>query len=216
VTPADRLTDFLRRHRLVALDTSPFIYHLESHPRYGPAVAPVFERLERRGLTALTSTITMTELLVHPYRTGDLDRVNEIYARASTFPHLAWMPPTLAIADRAARLRADYRLRTPDALQAATALSAGAKGLIANDAALKRIAELEVLLLDELLRPDSPPGPADSGAKGSEPADAPRDADLGLSGVPHRPDGGHVHAAPAIGEAGVSSASATSVEAAPA
>ena len=99
----------------------------------------------------MTSTITMTELLVHPYRKSDIDRVNVIYALTSTFPHLTWLPPTLAIADEAARLRARYGLRTPDAIQAATALSAGARGLIGNDAGFRRITELEVLLIDEAL-----------------------------------------------------------------
>lgn len=113
-------------------------------------MAPLFAWLERRGGSAVTSTITMVELLVHPYRKGDIDRVNLIYALTSSFPHLTWLPPTLAIADEAARLRARYNLRTPDAIQAATALAAGTRGLIANDTSFARIRELDVLLLDDL------------------------------------------------------------------
>lgn len=90
----------------------------------------------------------MTELLVHPYRAKDIDQVNDIYALASTFPHLEWHAPTLAVADDAARLRAAHGLRTPDALQVAAALASGATGLVSNDAAFARVTELDVFLLD--------------------------------------------------------------------
>ena len=95
----------------------------------------------------------MLELLVQPYRVGDLDRVNRCYASLSTYPHLDWIPHTLAIADQAARLRAMHGLHTPDAIQAATALSAQVSGFITNDAAFSRVPELDVLLLDDLISP---------------------------------------------------------------
>ena len=100
----------------------------------------------------MTSTVTMVELLVQPYRRGDMDRVNLIYALTSSYPHLTWLAPTLPIADEAARLRARYHLRTPDAIQAATVLAAGARGLVANDGAFKRVAELDVFILDDALK----------------------------------------------------------------
>ena len=142
---------------MLGLDTSPFIYHLETHPRYGPAAATLFEWLEERGSSAVTSTVTMTELLVHPSRTDDVDRVNRIYAFASTYPNLGWLPTTLDIADEAARLRAKYGLRTPDAIQVATALSAGATGFVGNDRGFTRVADLEILLLDHVVARDLAP-----------------------------------------------------------
>jgi len=99
----------------------------------------------------VTSTITMLELLVRPYRLADIDRVNRFYAVLATFPHLEWLAPTLTIADLGARLRAEYNLKTPDALQAATALTGGATSFISNDPAFRRVAGLEVIVLDDLL-----------------------------------------------------------------
>ena len=90
----------------------------------------------------------MTELLVHPYRKQDIDQVNSIYALTSTYPNLSWVPVTLALADQAARLRAKYGLRTPDALHVATAIAGSATGFIGNDHAFRRVTELEILLLD--------------------------------------------------------------------
>lgn len=146
-----RLAAFLGRHRRVSLDTSVFIYELDATPGYRELVGPVFRWIEAPRGAAVTSTMTMLELLVQPYRVGDLDRVNRFYASLSTYPNLDWVPHTLAIADQAARLRAMHRLQTPDAIQAATALAADAAGMITNDAAFRRVPELDVLLLDELL-----------------------------------------------------------------
>jgi predicted nucleic acid-binding protein len=94
----------------------------------------------------------MLEVLVQPYRMGDIDRVNNFYALLSTFPHLEWIPPTLEIADMAAQLRAEYNLRTPDALQTATALTSRATGFISNDPAFRTLTGTEVLVLDDLLK----------------------------------------------------------------
>ena len=148
-----RLTEFLRRHARIGLDTSVFIYELDATPGYRELVGPIFRWIEGPRGHAMTSTVTMLELLVQPYRDGDLDRVNRFYASLSTYPNLDWIPHTLAIADQAARLRAMHGLHTPDAIQAATALSAQVSGFITNDAAFSRVPELDVLLLDDLISP---------------------------------------------------------------
>jgi len=68
----------------------------------------------------------------------------------STYPNLNWIPPTLEIADLAAQIRALHRLRTPDALQAATAIRAQATGFITNDPVFERVEGLETVILDQL------------------------------------------------------------------
>jgi predicted nucleic acid-binding protein len=94
----------------------------------------------------------MLELLVQPYRAADIDRVNKFYALLSTFPHLEWVNPSLGISDIGAQLRAEHGLRTPDALRAATAICCNATGFVTNDPAFRRVAGLEVMVLDDLLK----------------------------------------------------------------
>ena len=147
----ERLRAFLGRHRRIALDTSIFIYQLEASPRYLALTDHIFSWLERPRSTAVTSTITMTELLVQPYRDSDEQRVDEFYGLLSTYPNLDWLAPNLEIADLAARIRAIHRLRTPDALQAATAVQAEATGLITNDPVFERVKDFETLILERLL-----------------------------------------------------------------
>ena len=143
------LRAFVRKHRRIAIDTCAFIYQWQAHPRYSPVTDWMFSSLEQGEFVAVTSTITMTELLVHPYRDYDLQRVNELAGLLSIYPNLDWIPGTLAIAVLAADIRANYSLATPDALQAATALHATATGLLTNDPIFKRVADLDVLLLDD-------------------------------------------------------------------
>jgi predicted nucleic acid-binding protein len=147
----DALADLLYSHRRIALDTSIFIYHLEDHPRYAKLAAQVFTWLERPGCAAATSTITMTELLVQPYRSFERRRVNAIRALLTTFPNLEWITPDLATADLAAQIRSEYRLQVSDALQAATAFGWGASLFLTNDHVFRRIKTLAALFLDDLL-----------------------------------------------------------------
>ncbi len=62
------------------------------------------------------------------------------------------LPIDIAIADRAAALRAAYALRTPDTLQLAAALEAGCEAFLTNDRRLGRVQDLHVLVLDDLER----------------------------------------------------------------
>ena len=147
----EELKQLLRRHRRIALDTSVFIYQLEANAKYLSLTDAVFAWVERTGHEAVTSTITMTELLVPSYRDNNEHGVDEFYGLLSTYPNLRWMAPDLEAADMAARLRATYKLRTPDALQAAIAILAQATGFITNDPIFLRVVEFETALLDQFL-----------------------------------------------------------------
>ena len=144
------LRAFLARHRRIALDTSVFIYYLEANPSYVDLAGEVFAWLERPPHTAVTSTLTMTELLVYPYRASNERLVNQYYALLSLFPNLEWIAPDLAIADAAARIRAHHGLRTPDAQQVATAIRCGASAMLTNHSDVAPVAEVEVEVLDRL------------------------------------------------------------------
>jgi predicted nucleic acid-binding protein len=145
------LADFLRRHRRVAFDTSIFIYAVEEHPKYADLAYRALEWIEYPGHSAVTSTLTMTEVLTRPYAEKNTHWINQYYGLLARYPNLEWVAVDLEIAALAARFRARYRLRTPDALQAATAVRSGVRGFISNDKAFRRVEGLETLLLDDVL-----------------------------------------------------------------
>jgi len=70
------------------------------------------------------------------------------YALLRELPHLAWLPVTYETADRAAELRAELGLGTPDAIHLATAIDAGATLFVTNDRKPARVKDLEILLFD--------------------------------------------------------------------
>jgi len=142
---------FLRRHRRIALDTNIYIYQLEANPSYVSLTDEVFDWLEQGNHAAVTSTITLTELLAPAYRSHEEAQVNEFYALLTTYPNLDWIAPELEIADLAANIRSKHRLRTPDAIQAATAIERQATGLVTNDPVFERVEGFETILLDRLL-----------------------------------------------------------------
>jgi predicted nucleic acid-binding protein len=145
------LRAFLRRHSRIALDTNVFIYHLEENTRYLALTDLIFSWLDQPDSAAITSTLTMTELLVQPFRAMDEDKVELLYGLLSTYPNLSWIAPDLEAANLAARYRADHRLKTNDALHIATAVQVSATGMITNDAALARVGGIDVLVLETLL-----------------------------------------------------------------
>lgn len=145
------LEEFLGRHQQFGVDTMVFIYHLEDHPTYAPLTQRIFEAWEEGRNVGVTSVITLLEILVKPKQEGNVEATQDYRELLTTLPNLHILDIDLALADLASDLRAKYRMRTPDALQLAAALHAGATGFISNDERLKRVAEIETLLLDDLL-----------------------------------------------------------------
>jgi len=145
-----KLDDALVGVDRLGLDTPPFIYLIERNPTYLNLVREVFRRITSGTLTAHSSVITLTEVLTQPYRVGNAalaQRYQRFLLRSRNF---SLDLVTADIAEQAADLRARYGLRTPDALQVATALAAGCAALLTNDVRLQRVTELRVLVLDEL------------------------------------------------------------------
>ena len=140
-----------RGHRRLGIDTNILIYLVQNHPRYGEHCATLFERIERGHIEAVTSVVSMLEVLVQPYRLKKNHLVAKFYALLTTYPGLTWLPVSLEVADRAAELRARYHVSTPDAIQIATALNWQATGFVGNDKALKRVKEIECLILADLM-----------------------------------------------------------------
>ncbi len=148
----DRLRAFLKRHRRVGVDTGPFIYQTEDHPTYGPVSNALFRWIAAGRSVGITSTLTVTEVLALPYRQAPPGVADDILGILIQMVNIEWLSPSIGIADRAAHARAAYKLRTPDAVQLATAITAGATGFVTNDQDFRRVTDVEVLMLDDVIR----------------------------------------------------------------
>ncbi|CAN5257079.1 PIN domain-containing protein [soil metagenome] len=131
----------------VALDTAVFIYFIEEHPTYLPLIEPIFLELDRGGLEAATSALTLLEVLVVPFRAGDLrlaERYEELLTRGRG---LRLVELDKAQLRAAAQLRALHAVRTPDALQLVAALSIRCTAFVTNDRKISDLPGLRVLQL---------------------------------------------------------------------
>jgi predicted nucleic acid-binding protein len=131
-------------------DTSPIIYFIEAHPDYDERVTNLFQRIANGTILGFTSAITLSEVLIHPLRHGNLDlqhQYRDLLLHSGYFWTLSITPP---IAERGADIRNRYGLRLPDALQIAASLSAGCEVFLTNDTQLHQVTELRVLVLGEL------------------------------------------------------------------
>jgi predicted nucleic acid-binding protein len=144
------LASALAGHRLIALDTSVWIYHFEGSVAYGQAADSVLETVAQARIAAVASELVLLELLVAPLKKGSQDVADEIELALLHFPHLQLAPVTRAVLIRAAEIRARYGLRTPDAIMLATAVESGATLAVTNDSAWRKVNEIEVLLLRDL------------------------------------------------------------------
>ena len=134
----------------LAFDTAPIIYFVEANPAYDKLVSNIFNRVAAGEPEGWTSVISLSEVLVQPMVAGRNDLQNayrELLLKSSNFHTL---PVSAPVAENAARLRATYGLRLPDAIQIAFAIDTGCEAILCNDHSMRRVTELSVLILDDL------------------------------------------------------------------
>jgi predicted nucleic acid-binding protein len=135
----------------IGVDTSPFIYLIEEHPVYLDAVRSFFEKMDAGEISGVTSTVTLLEVLVQPFRRGAAHLAGQYREVLLNATHLSCVAVTGEIAEKAASLRTDYNLRTPDAIHLATAIQSGATAFLTNDSFLTSSPNLDILILDQLV-----------------------------------------------------------------
>ena len=145
-----KVDDALQGVSRLAFDTSPIIYFVEANPAYDKLVSNIFSRVAAGTLEGWTSVISLSEVLVQPIvsERNDLQHAyRELLLKSSNFHTV---PISATVAENAARVRAAYQLRLPDAIQIAFALDVGCQAIICNDHSMRRVTELSVLILDDL------------------------------------------------------------------
>ena len=133
----------------VMIDTCCFIHHLQpdEHPAEAAYVEELLRRVEQGRLSALTSPITLAEIMAKPRRHG-LDDVAYAYKLLLlNFPNLRIPPIDVAIADKASMLRGRFGLKLPDALQVATGIVYGASAFITFDREIRRAAPVITVII---------------------------------------------------------------------
>jgi predicted nucleic acid-binding protein len=137
----------------VALDTQVFIYFIEEDKQFLPLVKPLFEAIDQDTLLGATSGLTLMEVLVVPYRTGNFSLADRYEALLTRSRGLRFIDVDRPLLKSAAQLRAVFRLKPPDAIQLAAAMVANCQGFLTNDRRIPPIPGLSVFQLKNYLQP---------------------------------------------------------------
>ena len=138
----------------VYVDANAIIYSVERVEPYSNLLAPMWEEARAGRFTLASSELVALETLVRPLRDGNA-RLEMLFRSILAAAEMNLIPATLAIWEDAARIRAETGLATPDALHAATALRTGCTLFITNDTDFRRVDDLPVVVLDDLLNEES-------------------------------------------------------------
>ena len=141
-------------HGAVYLDASAIIYSVERNEPYFSLVAPAWRQAEAGQLVIVCSELIITEALVRPIREGH-GELEAAFRAVFAAPEVHLISATRHLWEDAARIRADTRLKTPDALHAATALRTGCALFITNDTDFRRVEGLPVVVLDDLIEAEA-------------------------------------------------------------
>lgn len=133
----------LNRVSSLFIDTAPIIYYIEAHPQFGPLAKEVFDSFLSGRITAYSSVLTLTEVLPKPMESGDVKLARKFSEFLEHGKNLNLVEITAAIAKQAGVLRGHYPVLR--------ALDAGADAFITNDKKLKRMKEINVLVLSDYL-----------------------------------------------------------------
>jgi predicted nucleic acid-binding protein len=136
----------------VAIDTSLFIYLIEEEPRYLPVILPLFEESDGGRRELITSAVTLLEVLVVPYRIGDVQLADRYELLLTRSRGVRMVDLTRDQLRAAAQLRAMTGAKTPDALQLAAALSTRCRTFVTNDRALPAVPGLQIIQLSSYLK----------------------------------------------------------------
>lgn len=145
-----RIADALSGLSRLYIETAPFIYFTEARATYVDKMRTIFSGVSSGQFQVLTSAVTIPETLMKPLQSNDTALVNRYRTMFYHTHGIRVVAVSSSVGDLAAELRAHYNLRTPDALHVACAVESRCDAFLTNDTAIKRVKEIQILVLDDL------------------------------------------------------------------
>ncbi len=140
----------IENSRILFLDEKPIRRLLEFRSEFYPVMLRVLDIVYARGIQMVASPITLANISRRAYERGAAvlaREYREFFTKSSQFM-LREVDADIALVS--ARFRAERRLSLEDSLQMATAYVCGADLVLSENASLKDLGDLNVILLSEL------------------------------------------------------------------
>ncbi|MDC7223011.1 MAG: type II toxin-antitoxin system VapC family toxin [Spirochaetales bacterium] len=132
----------------IFLDTAPLIYLIEGTEDYTDRVEMQLRQWLMADAILSTSSLTLMELLVIPKKQKNNRLTKKYRALLQELLSEPLLDLTPDIAETAAEIRSEYRFKTPDSIQLASALHNGADIFYTNDLRLAAFKDMTILTVD--------------------------------------------------------------------
>lgn len=136
--------------RRVYLDTNIIIYAVEGYEAHAARIKHVLQGMTKGTLTAVTSDLSLAEVLVKPERDRN-QKLEEVY-RQFLLPTESFRNCAVSreILEAAAGIRANSALKLPDAIHFASAIDQDCDSFLTNDERFAGMTGIKVVLLSQL------------------------------------------------------------------
>lgn len=132
------------------IDTSPFIYLIENNPQFADKARKFIMDAVINNEELITSVITLMEFGVMPQKRGRQDLILK-FEDFLKIMNISIEDIGQNMARKAFQLRAKYDfLKSMDALQISVALEKNCDQFLTNDKKLKKVSELQIVIIEEL------------------------------------------------------------------
>ena len=135
---------------LIYIDASGLIYSMERVEPYRTLLEPMWQEAQDGNITIVSSPLIVIEALVKPLRDGNTE-IESQYRELFASNAVRLLDASYQVFEDAASIRAETGLKTPDAIHAATAIRAECTLFVTNDTDFRRVQELPIVVLDDLL-----------------------------------------------------------------
>lgn len=148
----DKFRENLLTLKKIGVDSMVFIYQFADDPYYAPLTNVIFELLEERRISVVTSVITLVEVFVQPEKEKNSFIIAEYEKIFQNLPNFKITSLDWHLARLTSKLRAKYqKIKIPDAIQISSALINQCFCFITNDTQLRQVKEIKVLVLKDYL-----------------------------------------------------------------
>lgn len=139
--------------KTLLLDTNCFIYYFEDNPYYSNKLEKIFTDIQDGNNQAIMSILSFMEVLVKPKIDNNIFIENRYKLMLTNYPNLSIIDVGYNVADVASRLRASYKIKTPDAIIIATGIAMNVDYFITNDMRLREVCSkegIEVIIIEDI------------------------------------------------------------------
>ena len=139
------------KNQQVYVDTNIIIYLIEGLSEYEKPLGEIRELLETSQLHPITSELSLAECLVQPFKTNATEAVSLYRTFLEDSGCFDLLQVHKEVLVQAAYITAETKMKLPDAIHVATAITTNCNLFLTNDKNIRTPSNMEIVLLSDYL-----------------------------------------------------------------